>query len=82
MMVKGATPPAAGTPEAATYAKVDESVAAIYRHDLAESFTWPYYAAALAALLAIVPALLTGSRLGEHEGHEEMTREERAADRA
>jgi EmrB/QacA subfamily drug resistance transporter len=82
MMVKGTMPPAAGTPEAATYAKVNESVAAIYRHDLAKSFTWPYYAAALAALLTIIPALLTGRRLGEHEGHDEMTREERAADRA
>ncbi len=78
MMVKGTAPPAAGTPEAATYDKVNERVAAIYRHDLAESFTWPYYAAALAALLAIGPALLTGRRLGEHEGHDEMTRAERA----
>ena len=82
MMVKGTAPPAAGTAEAATYVKVNESVAAIYRHDLAESFTWPYYAAALAALLAIIPALLTGRRLGVDSGHHEMTREERAADRA
>ena len=82
MMVEGTAPPAAGTPEAATYDKVNESVAAIYRHELAKSFTWPYYAAALAALLAIVPALLTGRRLGDDAGHDEMTREERAADRA
>jgi hypothetical protein len=38
---------------------------------------WPFYAAALAALIAIVPALFTGRRLGEHEGHHEMTRSER-----
>ena len=52
-------------------------MAAIYTHDIAESFTWPFYAAALAALLAIIPALFTGRRLGEHDGHHEMTREER-----
>ena len=52
-------------------------MAAIYRDDIAKSFTWPFYAAALAALIAIIPALLTGRRLGEHEGHEEMTRSER-----
>ena len=50
---------------------------AIYRDDIAESFTWPFYAAALAALIAIIPALMTGRRLGEHEGHDEMTRSER-----
>ena len=82
MMVEGTAPPATGTPEAAMYAKVNESVAAIYRHDIAESFTWPFYAAALAALIAIIPALLTGRRLGDDVGHDEMTREERAADRA
>ena len=29
--------------------------------------------------IAIIPALLTGKRLGEHEGHQEMSREERLA---
>ena len=58
-------------------AKLNTVVAAIYRDDIAESFTWPFYAAALAALLAIIPALMTGRRLGEHEGHEEMSRAER-----
>jgi hypothetical protein len=33
--------------------------------------------AALAALLAIIPALMTGRRLGEHEGHDKMKRSER-----
>ena len=66
-----------GTPKR-RFKKLNDSVAGIYRHDIAESFTWPFYAAALAALLAIIPALMTGRRLGEHEGHEEMTRAERA----
>ncbi len=73
----GAT--AAAQQDPASYAAAEASVAEIYRNDLAGSFTWPYYAAALAALLTIIPALLTGRRLGEHEGHEEMTRAERAA---
>ncbi len=45
---------------------------------MAKSFTWPFYAAALAALLAAIPSLFVGRRLGEHEGHEEMNRSERA----
>jgi hypothetical protein len=51
----------------------------VYRSDIAESFQWPFYVASLAALIAVVPALLTGRRLGEHEGHQEMTRGERLA---
>ncbi len=73
----GAPKPPAGTPQALTWRKVNAGAAAIYRHDIARSFAWPFYAAALAALLAIIPALFTGRRLGEHEGHHEMTREER-----
>jgi EmrB/QacA subfamily drug resistance transporter len=75
--LKGAPRPPAGTPQALTWRKVNAGAAAIYKHDIARSFSWPFYAAALAALLAIIPALLTGRRLGEHEGHHEMSREER-----
>ncbi len=75
--LQGAPQPQAGTPQALTWRKVNAGAAAIYRHDIARSFAWPFYAAALAALLAIIPALFTGRRLGEHEGHHEMTREER-----
>jgi hypothetical protein len=64
---------------AATVAKLNAAIAAIYRDEIAKSFTWPFYAASLAALLAVIPALLTGRRLGEHEGHHVMTREERLA---
>ena len=84
------TEPLQGAPAAARrlaaldVPQAQRGVAAIYRHDIAESFTWPFYAAALAALIAIIPALFTGRRLGEHEGHDEMTRAERleAAGRA
>ena len=75
--LKGAPRPAAGTPQALTWQKINAGAAAIYRNDIAESFSWPFYAAAVAALLAVIPALFTGRRLGEHEGHEEMTRDER-----
>ncbi len=80
---KMTTDPLAGSPQApgasgaATFRKLNVMVAALYRNDIADSFTWPFYAAALAALLAIGPALLTGKRLGEHAGHEDMTRAER-----
>ncbi len=70
-------PKPAGASGALTFRKVNATVAALYRNDIAESFTWPFYAAALAALLAVIPALFTGKRLGEHEGHEDMTRAER-----
>jgi EmrB/QacA subfamily drug resistance transporter len=70
-------PQAPGASGALAFRKLNVTVAALYRNDIADSFTWPFYAAALAALLAIVPALLTGKRLGEHEGHEEMTRAQR-----
>jgi EmrB/QacA subfamily drug resistance transporter len=80
--LQGAPQPPGSSP--AAFEKLNALVAGIYRKDIAESFTWPFYAAALAALIAIVPALLTGRRLGEHEGHHEMTRSERidAAGRA
>jgi EmrB/QacA subfamily drug resistance transporter len=80
--LKGAPQPPAGTPQALTWRKVNAGAAAIYKHDIAESFRWPFYAAALAALLAVPAALFTGRRLGSDAGHHEMTREERAADRA
>ena len=70
-------PQPAGASGALTFRKVNATVAALYRNDIAESFTWPFYAAALAALLAVIPALFTGRRLGEHEGHEDMTRAQR-----
>ena len=74
----GAPQPPAGTQEALTYRKVNAGAAAIYKDDIAKSFSWPFYAAALAALIAIIPALFTGRRLGEHMGHDEMSREDAA----
>jgi MFS family permease len=82
---KMTTTPLSGAPQVpgsspATLHKVNAIVAGLYRTDIAKSFQWPFYAASLAALLAIIPALLTGRRLGEHTGHDEMTRGERLAD--
>jgi hypothetical protein len=79
--LKGAPRPPAGTPQAVTWVKVNAGAAAIYKHDIAKSFSWPFYVAALAALLAVPAALFTGRRLGADAGHHEMTRVERAADR-
>lgn len=76
------TGPLQGAPQVpgsrpATLKKLNTAVAKLYRDSIAESFTWPFYAAAFAAFIGIFPALLTGRRLGEHEGHHEMTRDER-----
>jgi len=78
------TAPLAGAPPVpgaspADLRKLNAVVAGFYRTDIAKSFEWPFYAAALSALIAVVPALLTGRRLGEHAGHHEMTREQRLA---
>ena len=70
-------PQPTGTSQEVTLRRINAATAAIYRNDIADSFTWPFYTAALAALLAVIPALFTGRRLGEHEGHHEMSRTER-----
>ncbi len=67
---------------ATTRAGLSASIAAIFRDSLAQSFSWPFYAAAVAALCAVVPALFTGRRLGEHRGHHELTRAQRAAEKS
>jgi len=54
------------------------TIAGFFKDQVAQAFAWPFYAAAIAALLGVVPALLTGRRLGEHEGHETMDRGQRA----
>ena len=73
--LKDAPQPPGSSP--VVFRKLNAVIAALYRHDIAASFKWPFYAATLAALIAIIPALFTGRRLGEHQGHEEMTRSER-----
>ena len=75
--LSGLPQPPAGSPQALGEHLMIAHIKAVYRDTIAKSFTWPFYAAALAALLAIIPGLMTGRRLGEHEGHEEMNRAER-----
>ena len=75
--LKGLPQPPAGSPQALGEQQMVAHISAIYRYNIAKSFKWPFYAAALAALLAIIPGLMTGSRLGEHEGHEKLNRAER-----
>jgi EmrB/QacA subfamily drug resistance transporter len=68
----------AGSPAAQAQQRLTAGIVTIYRDDIAKSFEWPFIVAALAALLAAVPAALTGRRLGEHEGHEKLSRAERS----
>ena len=56
-----------------------EYIQVLFKDEIATAFAWPFYAAAIAAFLGVIPAFLTGRRLGEHEGHHEMDRAERAA---
>ena len=76
--VVGSLPsPPAGSPAAAQAAELRAGITQIFKDNVAKSFTWPFYAAALASLLAVIPSLMTGRRLGEHTGHEEMSRAQR-----
>ncbi|HJW74151.1 MAG TPA: DHA2 family efflux MFS transporter permease subunit, partial [Thermoleophilia bacterium] len=60
-----------GSPQAQAQRLLSNRIAAIYKANIAGSFRWPFYAAALAAFIAVVPALLTGSRLGQFAGAEQ-----------
>jgi EmrB/QacA subfamily drug resistance transporter len=75
----GAPAAAPGSPMAAEQARLKSTIGTIFRDDIAKSFPLVYYAAALAAFLALIPALFTGRRIGQHEGHEAMSRAERVA---
>ena len=77
--LRGLPQPPAGSPQALGEQQMLAHIKAIYQDNIAKSFAWPFYAAALAALLAVFPGLMTGRRLGEHAGHEEMDRAARAA---
>ena len=57
-------PPPANAQAAAAQQALAQHIGTLYRTKLSKSFEWPFYAAALAALLAIIPAVMTGRRLG------------------
>lgn len=77
--LSGFPPAPAGSAQAKTQQALATRIGAIIKTNVAHAFRWPFLAAAIAAFLAIAPSLLTGKRLGEHHGHHEMTREQRAA---
>jgi hypothetical protein len=74
----GGSAPPPGSPEAEQAAALRDDISAIFRDNIADAFTPGFYAMALAALLAVIPSLFVGRRLGEHTGHEELSRAERA----
>jgi len=67
--------------QAQAEAAVQAKLGGIFKDNIAKSFSWPYYAAAAMAFLAIIPGLLTGRRVGEHEGDHERTRQAPAGSR-
>ena len=58
----------AGSAAAAEQKKVTTQVRAFYKDALGGAFAWPFYAAAIAAFLALPFALLSGRRLGQFAG--------------
>lgn len=66
----GAPTPPPGSPQALTMKSVAATIGQIFKSHVGHAFFWPYIAAAIAALLAIVPAVFTGRRLGEQLGRQ------------
>jgi len=62
-------PPVSSGEQPPIDAELRENLGVIFADNIAHSFSLAYYAAAVMAFLAVIPALLTGRRLGEHQGH-------------
>jgi MFS family permease len=66
----GAPTPAPGSPEERAMKSLAAAIGEIFKTHVGHAFFWPYMAAAIAALLAVVPAVFTGRRLGEQLGRQ------------
>lgn len=66
----GAPTPPPGSPQERTMKSLATAVGQIFKTNVGHAFFWPYIAAAIAALLAVVPALFTGRRLAEQLGRQ------------
>lgn len=66
----GAPKAAPGSPQAEQQKQLGEKLGSIFKTKIAEAFHWPYYGAALAALLSMPFSLMTGRRLGQDRGKE------------
>jgi EmrB/QacA subfamily drug resistance transporter len=77
--LQGIPQASAGTAAAAAQRALTRGLTRIYKAHVAKAFRWPYYAAAIAALLALPFGLLSGRRLGAHAGHHELSRSQRQA---
>ena len=66
----GTPAPPPGSPQEQTMRSLASTIGQIFRTNLGHAFFWPYIAAAVAALLSVVPSLFTGRRLGEQLGRE------------
>jgi EmrB/QacA subfamily drug resistance transporter len=79
-VLAGAPAAPAGSAMAQQQATIKSTLQTIFRDNIAKSFSWAYYFGAIVAFLAIIPALLTGRRIGEHAGHEQRSRAERISE--
>jgi EmrB/QacA subfamily drug resistance transporter len=77
--VPAGTPPDVAAQIVRNQTQLKTKLFTIIKDDVAHAFMWPFFAAAFAAFLGVLPALFTGRRLGEHSGHEEMSRSDRLA---
>ena len=66
----GTPAPPPGSAQEQTMRSLASTIGQIFRTNLGHAFFWPYIAAAVAALLSIVPSLFTGRRLGEQLGRD------------
>ncbi|MCJ7795290.1 MAG: DHA2 family efflux MFS transporter permease subunit [Thermoleophilia bacterium] len=66
----GVPAPPPGSPQEQSMRSLASTIGQIFKTNLGHAFFWPYTAAALAALLSVVPALFTGRRLGEQLGRQ------------
>lgn len=66
--------PTPGTPQASRLRALKTTIGGIYRGKIGGAFALPFYVASVTAFLMLIPATMTGRRLGAHQGAHEGRR--------